>query len=197
MCRLPGVLQATGYVVRFFGALIGGVSGSLLYNEPSWGWGYPMWSIFCVNALVPLFFVFPFMYRLVEVPPEYIPSVKAQISSIWMLVQRREVCRPCAFVFLYNTCLIANPAWTSYLIEGLGFIAFDIGLLVLGATFLSFFALMIYKRYFYDTPWRLLYASTTILSIAAALLQLVLVFDVLPLHIRGRKVVEVLLAMIG
>ena len=42
-------------------------------------------------------------------------SVRAQLQSIWELVQRRAVWKPCAFIFIYNMCILTNPALTSFL----------------------------------------------------------------------------------
>lgn len=34
-----GTLQATGYIVRFIGGIMGACLGAILYNKDSWGWG--------------------------------------------------------------------------------------------------------------------------------------------------------------
>ena len=39
-----GTLQATGYLVRFFGSMFGALFGSLFYNQDDWGWGLPIYG---------------------------------------------------------------------------------------------------------------------------------------------------------
>ena len=48
-------------------------------------------------------------------------SVRQQMSDIWQMVQLRAVWQPCSFVFVYNMLQLSNPAWSSFLIDGLGF----------------------------------------------------------------------------
>jgi MFS family permease len=172
-----GTLQATGYIIRFFGGIIGAAAGAVLYNESSWGWGLPMWAIFSINAAVPVIFILPFVYQLVEVKTENPPQLRVQMASIWALVQKKAVWRPCCFIYIYNVLLLQNPAWNSFLVAGLGFSNFDIGLLTLAGAILSYFALVVYKRYLFDVSWRLVYLFSTFISFVFTCLQLVLVFQ--------------------
>eukprot|EP01036_Dinobryon_divergens_P027093 gene27093-35808_t len=48
-------------------------------------------GIFLVNAFLPLCVISPFFYNLVEVPADDVVSVRAQLQSIWELVQRRAI----------------------------------------------------------------------------------------------------------
>ena len=170
-----GTLQATGYIIRFFGGIIGAAAGAALYNKASWGWGLSMWVIFVINAAVPLGFILPFVYQLVEVRAEAPPQLRQQVASIWALVQKRAVWRPCSFIYIYNVLLLQNPAWNSFLVAGLGFSNFDIGLLTLSGAILSYVALVVYKRYLFDVSWRLVYLFATTFSFVFTCLQLVLV----------------------
>lgn len=170
-----GTLQATGYIIRFFGGIIGAAAGAVLYNTASWGWGLPIWQIFVINGAVPLCIILPFVYHLVEVRTENPPKLRVQMGSIWQLVQKRAVTRPCAFIYIYNVLLLQNPAWNSFLVAGLGFSNFDIGLLTLAGSVLSYFALVVYKRYLFDVSYRKIYVFATTFSFVFTCLQLVLV----------------------
>jgi hypothetical protein len=59
-----------------------------------------------------------------------------------MLVQRKAVWRPCCFIYIYNVLLLSNPAWNSFLVVGLDFSNFDLGLLTLAGAVLSYGALV-------------------------------------------------------
>jgi hypothetical protein len=175
-----GTLQAFGYITRFFGGIIGAVAGSMLYNKgtgPSnFSWGIPMWAIFVVNAAVPILIILPVSFNLVEVKSEEPPALKVQIASIWELVQRKAVWQPCTFIYIFNVLLLTNPAWNSFLVKGLDFTNFDIGLLTVAGTVLSYVALVIYKNYLFETSWRKIYLGATFISFMFSCLQLVLVF---------------------
>lgn len=187
-----GTLQATGYIIRFFGSIIGATLGAILYNKESFGWGCPIWGIFIINASIPLLFVFPFFSSLVEVELEQPPKLMAQIESIWELVQQKAVWKPCAFIYIYNVLLVTNPAWNSFLVAGLNFSNFDVGLLTLAGAVLSYVALVVYKRYLFDVSWRKVYLFSSGVGLLFACLQLLLVLENSKL---GGPAVQLLFAM--
>jgi hypothetical protein len=175
--HISGQLQASGYIIRFFGGIVGSFLGALIYNKHSWGWGLPMWAIFLLNGLFPVLFMAPFLPQLVEVQGETPPTIAAQIESIWKLVQRRAVWQPCCFIYIYNVLLLSNPAWNSFLVEGLHFSNFDLGLLTLAGAVLSYFALVLYKQCLFNTSWRIVYLFATLVSFVFSVLQLLLIFQ--------------------
>ncbi len=187
-----GTLQATGYIIRFFGSIVGATLGAILYNQDSFGWGVPIWGIFLINASIPLVTVFPCFPTLVEVELEAPPKLKDQIRSIWELVQQKAVWKPCCFIYIYNVLLVSNPAWNTFLVAGLGFSNFDLGLLGLAGAVLSYIALVVYKRYLFDVSWRRVYLFTTAVSLFFSCLQLVLVLQSQQL---GSTTVQLLFAM--
>jgi MFS family permease len=95
-----GTLQATGYIIRFGGGVIGALAGSCLYNQDDWGWGLPMWLIFAINGCLPGIMIAPFIGPLVEIGLEKPPALKAQVQSIWELVQQKAVWMPCTFIYM-------------------------------------------------------------------------------------------------
>jgi hypothetical protein len=88
--------------------------------------------------------------------------------------------------------LVQNPAWNSFLVAGLDFSNFDIGMLTFAGAVLSYFALIIYKRYLFETSWRKIYFGTTAILVAFSCLQLVLVTESSSINPKG---VQLLFAM--
>jgi len=176
-----GTLQATGYIIRFFGAILGSVLGAILYNKndsaDSWSWGLPIWGIFLLNAIIPLTIITPFFYHLLEIQSEVPPSIKNQVSEIWKLVQRKAAWKPCSFIFIYNLFFLTNPAWNSFLVYGLGFSNFYLGLLTIVGSVISYLALVFYRYFLFDTPWRKIYLFTGCIGFIFSCLQLILVFQ--------------------
>jgi len=171
-----GYLQATGYIIRFFGGIIGAVLGAILYNKDSWGWGLPIWGVFVLNGLIPLVFITPFFSTLVEQTSDKPPQIMVQVSAMWELIQRRAVWMPCSFIYIYNVFFLTNPAWNSFLINGLSFTEFEIGMLTLFATVLSYFALVVYRKFLFNTSWRVIYIGATLVAFLFTGLQFILVF---------------------
>ena len=177
-----GTLQATGYIIRFFGAIVGSILGAILYNKndsaDSWSWGLPIWGIFLLNAIIPLTIITPFFYSLLEIQSEVPPSIKNQVTEIWNLVQRKAAWKPCCFIYIYNLLFLSNPAWNSFLVYGLGFTNFYLGLLTIVGSVISYFALVFYRYFLFDTPWRKIYLFTGFIGFVFSCLQLILVFQI-------------------
>lgn len=170
-----GTLQATGYTIRFLGSIIGAVLGAILYNKGEWGWGCPMWAIFLINGIVPLLVVAPFYPTLFESSSEIPPNMIQQVAAMWDMVQRRAIWQPNAFIVLYNILYLTNPAWNSFLVEGLDFSNFDLGILTIGGAVLSYFGIVVYTKYLFNSSWRWVYVWTTVISAIFSCLQLILV----------------------
>lgn len=170
-----GTLQATGYTIRFLGSIIGAVLGAILYNKGEWGWGCPMWSIFLINGTVPLLVVAPFYGSLFESSSEIPPNMMQQVAAMWDMVQRRAIWQPNAFIVIYNVLYLTNPAWNSFLVEGLNFSNFDLGILTIGGAVLSYLGIVVYTKYLFNSSWRWVYVWTTVISAIFSCLQLILV----------------------
>jgi MFS family permease len=127
-----GQMQASCYSVRFFGAMLGSASGSLLYNRDTWGWGLTFSQVCTLLGLLPVFSLLPFLpmlyERKVKKTPTYgqspfsgkykfdqspfaarwggntsgLSRVSKQCKDIWDTVQLREVWRPMIFVYVYG-----------------------------------------------------------------------------------------------
>jgi hypothetical protein len=157
--------------------------------------GFPIWAIFLINGVFPLLCMAPFMRDLVEVKTETPPEISVQIRDMWAMVQRRAVWLPCSYIFLYNCLYLTNPAWNSFLVEGLNFSNFDIGVLAIAGTVLSYIGIVIYKKYLFESSWRLIYVGTTVVSAVFSGLQLILVFQLNKKIGMGARGFQLLFAM--
>ena len=70
---------------------------------------------------------------------------------------------------------LTNPAWNSFLVNGLDFSEFELGMLTLTGTILSFLGIVVYKRYLFNVSWRYIYIFTAVVSFLFSGLQLMLV----------------------
>ena len=66
--------------------------------------------------------------------------------------------------------------WTNYLVEGLGFSNFELGVITIASCVFSWLALYIYKAFFFDVNWQYIYYFTTLINVILSVLQLLLVF---------------------
>lgn len=172
-----GTMQAQGYIARYIGNVLGATLGTVLYNKAQWGWGLAIAHIYLVNALVAAVCVFPFTYHLDD--PNRVESVrplKEQLGDIWHMVQRRTIFRPMAFVAIYNMLMIPNAAWSNFLILGLKFTPWMLGIMYMVATVFSWLGITFYRAFLMQRSWRLVYIVSTTLSMTFSILQLCLVF---------------------
>jgi MFS family permease len=49
---MKGNMQSSGYIARTIGGLIGGVTGSLIYNKANWGWGLSISTVISIIVSV-------------------------------------------------------------------------------------------------------------------------------------------------
>jgi MFS family permease len=171
-----GIMRTEGYLIRSVGGIVGAVLGAILYNKSSWGWGMTIGQLCWLQAGIPVITMGPMVPWLFDGGQGYIP-IKKQVYELWDLVQRRTVWWPMSFVYFYSLMQISNPVWTNYLVEGLGFDNFDLGLITIIAAVFSWIALYVYRTYFFGVNWQLIYYCTTFLNFILSAMQLLLVFD--------------------
>lgn len=179
-----GSFQATGYTVRTFGTVIGSILGATLYNHETWGWGLTISQVFTLNAAIPAICLMPLAPSLLEInsgsPPK---PLREQWREIFAVLQKRAVWQPCSFVFLYNVCQVSNAAWSNFLILGLGFTDWNLGILTIFSAVFSWFGIVVYKRYFFNSSWR--FASVLLLPFRIYIYLAVLgIATFMPLHDR-------------
>lgn len=118
-----------------------------------------------------------------------------QLKDMWDMVQLRAVWYPCSFIYLYNCLYLTNPAWNTFLVDGLNFSNFDIGLLGIVGAILSYMGIILYKKYLFNASWRHVYILSTMLSAFFSSMQLVLVLKLNQSMGMNAKGFELVLAM--
>ncbi|GMH95358.1 hypothetical protein TrST_g10738 [Triparma strigata] len=171
-----GDLQSRGYIIRFFGSTCGAALGAVVYNKNDWSFYLPISMIFLLNGLFILVFLLPFIPYLVELSDDCKPKAfKKQCSDLFETVQLRAVWQPMTFVYVFNAMQIANAAWMSFLVEGLGFKAWEIGVLGTVASLMTWFGIIAYEKYLFESSWRIVFVVCSSINVIIGLLQLALV----------------------
>lgn len=174
-----GTMQSIGYIIRFFGSTIGAFIGAVVYNKQNWEWYLPIRVVFFINGAFPVVFLMPFVPYLLELDTNCHPkNFYQQCRELFATAQLRAVWQPMTFVYIYNALQLTNAAWMNFLIDGLDFSAWQIGLVSIVGSIMAWFGIMTYKRFFFASNWRIVYFWCTTLASLIALGQLILVFGV-------------------
>jgi len=172
-----GTMQSKSYVIRFFGSIIGSTIGAVVYNKGTWDFYLPINAIFFLNAVIPLIILFPLIPFLVEIETNCEPiNFFYQVGEIFNTVQLRSVWQPMTFVYVYNAMQLSNGAWMNFLVEGLEFTAWNLGLIAIMGSIMSCLGVYVYKEYFFGSNWRIVYIWCTSLAWIFGLGQLILIF---------------------
>lgn len=174
-----GTMQSKGYIIRFFGSTVGAAIGAVVYNKDDWKWYLPIRLVFFINAAFPIVFLLPIVPYLLELDTNCVPkNFYRQCQDLFQTAQLRAVWQPMTFVYVYNALQLTNAAWMNFLVEGLGFSAWQIGIVSIVGSIMAWFGIMTYKRFFFASNWRIVYFWCTTLASAIALGQLILVFGI-------------------
>jgi MFS family permease len=183
-----GGLQTTGYIFRSSGKIIGALIGTYLFNNhistTTQHTHFPTFAkigdMFMLQGIIIALSTFGFLYPLQEFAPhkrgftDVGHAVRALLGDIWQVLQLRAVWRPMAFLFVYNVMQVPNPAWSNFIVVGLGFSSRDLGYLSLGSSLLSLAGYTFFRVYLFDTSWRLIYVSTSVVALVFTLLEVLL-----------------------
>lgn len=176
-----GRIQGLAYGTRFAAAIIGSCCGTFLYNKVEWGWGLSFHTIAIICAAFQCI-SFPALMLLDERPAaEIVPApepIGKQMANIWDRVQLQAVWQPMLYIYFYNVMQIPNAAWNSFLLKGLNFTPFEMGILSLVGNIMTFGGFTIYNKFLFKASWRYIYVVTTVLGLVFSCLQLVLVYRV-------------------
>ena len=176
---IKGTLQTSGYTIRAWGCVLGALLGAILYNTDTWGWGLTIAQFFALSAVIPILFYFPVMWPLHELKSSTkAPLFWEQVQSIWDTLCLKAVWLPISFIFGYYVFQIPNQAWTNFLIEGLDFSDFEIGMLTFASAIFYWIGLILFKELYFDTGWQWVYIYTTIIGGVFSFLQVLLVLRV-------------------
>lgn len=173
---IKGTMQSQGYVIRFFGAVIGAIVGAFLFNTDL-EWFLSINTIFFLNALFPVIFLVPVVPFLMEIETNCVAQdLTSQLKILFDTVQLKAVWKPMIFVYIYNALQLTNPAWMNFLVTGLHFKAWMIGLVGIVGSVFSWIGLMAYEKYFFASSWRIVYLWCTGIVAIISIAQVILVF---------------------
>ena len=198
-----GTLQTSGYTSRAFGSIVGAVLGAVLYNVVQWGWGLTISQLWWLAALIPIFPLLPSLWFLIEIRSVSAaaaasvggleggkkaaggsvaafvpPTLREQVQSIWHTLQLRAVYMPIGYLFFFYLLQIPNSAWSNFLLVGLKFTDYQVGLLSVGECVFTYLGMVTFKLCFFRTPWRRVFVYTCFISICFSILQVLLILRV-------------------
>ena len=182
---------------------MGALLGALLFNKAHWGWGLSISNLFLLSALLASFPMLPSIWFLTEIRAVYEnntdgrvrvlrpmsslkdsaelftpPTLRQQVADIWHTLQLQAVYRPMIFIFSFYMLQIPNSAWTNFLLVGLHFSDFELGLISIGSAVFMWVGMVVWKIFFFHTSWRRIFIYTTIVSFGFSILQVLLVLRV-------------------
>jgi len=170
-----GTLQTVGYTNRAFGSIVGAILGAILFNKTEWGWGLTISQLFVISALIPLTGVLPTIWHVEELASSRpAPNFVTQLGGIWHTLQLKAVWKPMIFIFTYYVFQVPNAAWTNFLVAGLGFTDFEIGMITVSSTIFLWLGMIIFKTFFFQTSWRKIFIYTTGIGVCFSIMQLLL-----------------------
>ena len=179
-----GRMRTHAYYVRAVGMALGALAGSCLFNGPTcadsgcWAWGLELASLFWIQSLLILVTVLPLLLTMYELPIRT-TGIAGDIRTLWTetfeFLRHDGVWIPLMFLFFYNFCFIANPAWNNFLFLGLNFTNFGYGMLAFAGALLSVAGLWAYEKFFFRSSWRQLYLWVTFVVVVFSFLQVLLV----------------------
>jgi len=138
---------------------------------------FPSLQVCALCGSLPLAILIPAIPSLYELEGDA-KSVRDQCSDIWHMVQLKAVWRPMAFIYIYNMFQTPNTAWNSYLQLTLHFPAWFLGFIALVGSVMTFAGIVAYKKYFFKSSWRFIYAFSSITTTIFSAMQLLLIFQI-------------------
>ena len=179
-----GRMRTHAYYVRAVGMAVGALAGSCLFNGPTcadsgcWAWGLQLSSLFWIQSALILLTVLPLLLIMYELPIRttgIAGDLRTLSKETFEFLRHDGVWIPLMFLFFYNFCFIANPAWNNFLFLGLNFTNFGYGMLAFAGALLSVAGLWAYERFFFRSSWQQLYLWVTFVVVVFSFLQVLLV----------------------
>eukprot|EP00903_Cladosiphon_okamuranus_P015035 g13911.t1 len=104
--------------------------------------------------------------------------LREQCTEVFRALEQKAVYGPMVVVFFYNLLQVPNAAWRSFLVQGLGFKPYKLGILAVISSMMASLGLMAYKRWFFHSSWRKLYVWTTLTVSFFSTFQILLILRV-------------------
>jgi hypothetical protein len=103
--------------------------------------------------------------------------IEEKLFLIWDTVTRKSTWKPLAYILVNNVLQIPNIAWNSYLQLSLRISPATIGSMNVLATLMAFVGIIIYKLYFLNVSWRVIYFCCVLIGSFFSCLQIILIFQ--------------------
>lgn len=171
-----GMFQTNGFMFQGIGMVVGSILGMLLYNKDIWNWGFTINEIFLLALCFPVISFIPSVFFLEEIPTiKKFPTIEENVIIMYQLLQKECVYKPMYFLYIFYIFQIPNASWDNFLIVGLNFTDFDLGLLKLTSAILYFLGIVVFKLYLFDMSWRKVFICTTFVGILFSIAQVILI----------------------
>jgi hypothetical protein len=172
-----GRMRIQAYIVRGLGMSVGALMGARLHGTQM-DWSISISQCFLIQAVVPVISIAPWLHSMheMEYRGDKILSIGEILQVCWDFVATDAVWIPCFFLYLYNVCYIPNPAWQNYLIAGLDFSNFSVGVLSAVGAFVATLGVVAYDFFFFNKQWKKFLMWTTLVGVFFSMLQLCLIY---------------------
>ncbi len=169
---IKGAIQASSYSIRSLGSVLGAILGSILFNKAEWGWGLTIAQLCILSGLFPLTTMLPLGWHSLEIRSERpLPTFAEVFEDVWKTVQLKAVWYPMIFYFIYNAFQVSNAAWTNFLVQGLNFSDFELGMINIFGALLYYLGMVTFQEFFFNSSWKKIYVITTSLGAFFSLVQ--------------------------
>ena len=141
---VKGCFQATGYVYKLTGKLIGSIFGTYLYENGT-VWSFDISEMFMLQACIPIVTLLVFIWPLDEYSLKNslnFNSFRYQMNEVWRILQLRAVWKPLIFIYVFDVMQIPNAAWSNFLVWGLKFNTRQLGYLTIASSLVGWMVKM-------------------------------------------------------
>ena len=156
--------------------MVGAILGGILFNKSIWGWGFSINELFLLQAFLPFSTILT-CWSMIEISSGSQPTpILLHICSVWSTLKLDPMWKATILVFMYSLLQMPNMAFKNFLVKGLGFENFELGLLLVGAVIFSWLGLVIFRDFFLGFSWRNVLILMTAVSTFCSLMQITLVY---------------------
>lgn len=167
----------------------------ICYNMCFRNWQLSLTQVFLLNGCIPLLIAIPPIWHLNEIYNHGVnetsssthssitenhkqlrqsQSFLGHVYAIWETFQLRAVWKPFIFIFIFSAMQIPNSAWTNFLVIGLKFSTFELGVTNISGSIFGFLGLVLYKQCLFHSGWRLVYKTCASANLVFSLMQVCL-----------------------
>lgn len=187
--------EDTGYLLVAYafadalGDVVGNLLGTFLYKDSFRGHTHThtpspslnLGQIALCNLLFAVLLMGPALFYLYDkkiCPRTMTRPIKEELRDVWRMVQRKSLLLPMMFVAVYKIFWLPNSAWDLFLIKGLDFSEWKMGILGLTFNIVGALGAYIYQNVLLRLSWRVVFGWSLVIMACMDLSQLLLLFGV-------------------